>query len=64
MKNEIESWATYLFLVELCCFHVQPLEESVDAHTLRQPNQELQFFGCTAPHVAPDSRNQLHQSNQ
>ena len=27
MKNEMESQVTYLFLVELCCFSVQFLEE-------------------------------------
>ena len=29
MKNEMENEDTYLFLVQLCCFHVQCLEESL-----------------------------------
>ena len=32
MRNEMENYATDLFLVELCCFHVQCLEEEEQIH--------------------------------
>ena len=36
MKNEMKSYITYPFLVELCCFPVQYLAESneVNCHSL------------------------------